>query len=554
MKKETRIKSGVWPENKGKGPGKDTMHNQSVRLFLYSSIAIVFLSVLWAYKVVPKQGELADRAQKASLEQELIMLSSAVRTGTQALKYRLLDVLKAEGNDRPTRSFQESPFITAALLEWEQTGWKVLWNSSKQKNDMSDVKAMLGTWPLAKMAPDEAYFAKVGEIQGQAYFALIVPVRKPNNVPMMGVGLFPASAFGLSFAADRTREAKVFDSQGFALVLRHPAYVGASLKSEPLVKEILDGEEVSVRNEWKGERGSPMFGAALRMSDSNLVVAVETAKTPASALGLGLYLLLSAIGAVVLNWALFAGMIQPVLKQLAQTEQLSEQLKRQLFERQAQDSPPPTKPSIISEPGLPHLSFESDVKPSEKTVTVGKVVQAAVRSLETRLRELAIDVKWEGLDAIPMEFDVLQIQTAVEEVLKNAVEAMQNSAKRELTISAELHGDRVHLKIQDTGEGISDESINRVFDPFFSTRDSQGVARGLGLNVVRRVFEEIGGKVQLHSQLGTGTTVELEWPAPDKQRTTDSFPAQAEMSMKDMLFLETMPDVAIRKPRVRTLD
>jgi anti-sigma regulatory factor (Ser/Thr protein kinase) len=550
------------------------MHNQSVRLFLYSSTAIIILTMLWAFRVVPQQGELADRAQKASLEQELTILSSAVRTSTQALKYRLLDVLKAEGNDRPTRAFQDSPFITAALLEWDQTAWKVLWNSSKQKNEMSDIRTMLQGWPLAKMAPDEVHFAKVGDIQGQAYFVLIAPVRKPNNVPMMGVGIFPAGAFGLSFASDRARDTKVFDSQGFALALRHPAYVGASLTSDPLVEEILGGEDVSVRHEWKGDRGSAMLGAALRIPDSNLVVAVETAKTPSSGLSLWLYLLFSAAGAIALNWALLSGLVRPLFKQLAQTEELSEQLKRQLAERQNLEPRSLPRPVVLAEPDLPDVDFtgRGAVGTAPKTVSLGVVIQAALRSLDTRIRESAVNVKLEGLVDIPMGTDVLQLQTAMEEVLKNAVEAMESSSTRELIISAEIRDRRVQLKIRDRGEGISDENLKKVFDPFFSTKDSQGVARGLGLNVVRRVFEEIGGKVRLNSRVGEGTTVEMEWAALEESRpVSGSLSPAPEISMKDMLFLDNelnrededeftarpvgdMSRSAIRKPRVRTMD
>ena len=54
--------------------------------------------------------------------------------------------------------------------------------------------------------------------------------------------MFPASQFGLSFSAGENREVRVFDNQGIALSLTHPAYLGSLLKDEPLVREILDGD------------------------------------------------------------------------------------------------------------------------------------------------------------------------------------------------------------------------------------------------------------------------------------------------------------------------
>src|ERR1035437_9682714 len=100
------------------------MHNQSARIILYSSLAIVLLVFMWGMRQIPREGHLADQALRESLNQELIVLSGAVKASTTAMKYRLLDVLKAEGNEHVTRTFQDSPFIAATLLEWDQVQWK----------------------------------------------------------------------------------------------------------------------------------------------------------------------------------------------------------------------------------------------------------------------------------------------------------------------------------------------------------------------------------------------------------------------------------------------
>lgn len=569
------------------------MQNQSIRLFLYSSIAILILTLVWGVKVVPKQAELADKALRESLEQELILLSSAVKTGSDALKFRLLDILKTEGNERPTRALQDSPFIAAALLEWDQTQWKVLWNTAKTKTDFTDVKPFLKNWPLAKIVADEVFFAKVGDHQGQPYYALVVPVRKTNNVPMLGIGLFPAASFGLSFASDRARDIRVFDPQGFALALSHPAYLGASLKNEPVVSALLEGDEVSVRKDWRADRGTEMTGVAMRLPESNLSIGIETQKTAFSVLPFWLYLLMSAAGALALNWWLFSKAINPLLKQLGQVEDLNESLKRQISERNAGVIPAnATKTAVMVETELPDSNFieptrepeSSDAAPVTKTLTLAKLVQSALRSLDMRLRESAITVVQKGLEAIPLQGDVLQLQTAIEEILKNAIEAMQNTRLRDLTISAESANGRIHLKIRDSGEGINPENLGKVFDPFYSTKDSEGVSRGLGLNVVRRVFEEIRGKVNLVSEPGIGTTVSVEWPT---ELTTESnavpetgiptatvTESASNLTMKDMIFLEDSdededmdefsakpmssqsanPNVTIRKPVVRNFD
>lgn len=574
------------------------MQNQSLRLFLYSSLAIVALALVWGFRTIPQQAGLAEKELRSGLEQELIVLSSAVRASTSAMKYRLLDVLKAEGNDHTTRAFQDSPFVSSALLEWDSAQWKTLWHSSKLKEQFTPAKLResMKDWPLSKIANEDAFFAKVADVDGQAYFALVVPVRRPSNTPMLGIGIFPAAQFGLTFSAEQKREVRVFDDHGFALALAHPAYLGTSVKREPIVAEILDGDAVSVRQEWKSERGLPLTGIAMRMADSNLFAAIET-QVPLnrSAVIKGwIYLLLCAAGAIAMNWFLFASMIRPLLEQLARTEELVEKMRRQMLESPVQPAaraPAPAVEQVIPGAELPDVSFlevpadataapvaeEPELPPAAPRTPLAKVVNAALRSLDSRLKENRITVNRIGLEDVEIEADVLQMQTAVEEVLKNAVEAMSETPERQLSIEAQRSGNRLQLTVEDTGCGIAPDNVKKVFDPFFSTKDSQGVARGLGLNVVRRVVEELQGTVVVENRQGTdGVRVQIEWPL-DKHQATAAVnappsPKPALLSDLDLLNDEDLgldaedefsavpvkkanwPQVPIRKPKVRTLD
>lgn len=583
------------------------MHNQSLRLFLYSSLAIVALTLVWGLRSIPKQGAAAEQQLRSSLEQELVILSSAVKSATNAMKFRLLDVLKAEGNDHPTRAFQDSPFAAVQLLEWDGSTWKPLWHSSKMKEQFAQasLQVTMRDWPLAKIAGDESYFAKVADADGQAYFAVVVPVRRPSNIPMLGVGVFPAAQFGLTFAAETTREIRVFDSKGFALALAHPAYIGASLKREPLVAEILEGDALSVRQEWKSERGQPLVGAAARVAGSNLFAAVETQMPLAASVYVQawLYLLLCAAGAIAINWFLFSSMIQPLFEQLALTEEAVEGMRRQLIENpQPRTAAPAAAPleqadRVIPSAELPNISFLGDSGPEtvEAELPVApppraplvKIINSALRGLETRIKEYGITVNRIGLETVEVDSDILQLQTAIEEVLKNAVEAMADSPARQLTITAQNLGGRVNLTVEDTGCGISPDSIKKVFDPFYSTKDSEGVARGLGLNVVRRVVEELHGSVDVRNrQAEQGVAVEIEWPlgrpaevqaaeseaAPpavvpsigaaaaaaaaqaERDFALDLLDDEEEFSAVNMIVAREYPKVPIRKPKVRTLD
>jgi|GEM_PF-6320083 len=579
------------------------MRNQTVRLFLYSSLAIVALALAWGFKNIPQQRALAEKSLKNSLEQELITLSSAVRASTQALRFKLLDILKAEGNDKPTRAFQDSVFIATSLVEWDQTYWKPLWHSSKSKTgfQITQFKEWIKNWPLAKLNSGEVFFVKVDEEGGQAHFAVVVPVRKPNGIPMVGIGVFPASQFGLIFSADRTREIQVFDDQGFAMALSRPAYLGASLKSDPLVEQILEGGEVSARSEWKNDAGAAMAGVATRMSDSNLSVAVESPVDFGSAWiwQSWLYLILCAAGAIGLNWYVLNSMVQPLLAQISQSDTMIEQLKRARAETApAQPAGVTLRPAL----NLPELAEEYqfvDNVPELPTaaevprVPLSKVLNAALRSLDARMKEHNVRVQQTGLDDVQLTGDALQLQTALEEILKNSIEAMAGGEVNWLTIQAERRGDQAFLTIEDTGAGISEDNLGKIFDPFFSTKDAEGVARGLGLNVVRRVLEEMGGSVKIKRRTDTsGTVVELEWPvekvaapvaekaAPEPSTSVSSAASKAKSALNDLEAFEIdeddefstmimqaplvptaakppsrgreLPDIPIRKPIVRS--
>ena len=73
----------------------------------------------------------------------------------------------------------------------------------------------------------------------------------------------------------------------------------------------------------------------------------------------------------------------------------------------------------------------------------------------------------------------------------------------------------VEIAISDTGRGISEENLTKLFDPFFSTKD-MGEGTGLGLTVSHRIVESHHGIIEVESQVGRGTTFLVKLPA-DKE-------------------------------------
>jgi signal transduction histidine kinase len=102
-------------------------------------------------------------------------------------------------------------------------------------------------------------------------------------------------------------------------------------------------------------------------------------------------------------------------------------------------------------------------------------------------------------------------------LLTNAVQAMPSGGFVDLALQAgeEAPGEEVELLVTDTGTGIRTEDLGRVFDPFFTTKPP-GQGTGLGLSAVHGLVADLGGRVELVSSPGLGTTVRVVLPGVDE--------------------------------------
>jgi signal transduction histidine kinase len=97
----------------------------------------------------------------------------------------------------------------------------------------------------------------------------------------------------------------------------------------------------------------------------------------------------------------------------------------------------------------------------------------------------------------------------VSNLIQNAVEAMEKSPRKELTVTTEKKDHLICVRISDTGCGLSEETRPRLFEPFFSTKGGEHV--GLGLFVSGRVLVTYGASFRYHSQNGE-TTFRVNFP------------------------------------------
>lgn len=98
-------------------------------------------------------------------------------------------------------------------------------------------------------------------------------------------------------------------------------------------------------------------------------------------------------------------------------------------------------------------------------------------------------------------------------VLVNAAQAIPEGRAGEQRIEVRLATDErgwAVVEIEDSGPGMSEELLARIFDPFFSTK--RGAGKGLGLPLSRELVEELGGALRVFSAVGQGTRVRIELP------------------------------------------
>lgn len=112
------------------------------------------------------------------------------------------------------------------------------------------------------------------------------------------------------------------------------------------------------------------------------------------------------------------------------------------------------------------------------------------------------------LDDLPViTGDPVKLRQALLNLLKNAVEAIHGSGS--VALKAWSLDNQIHIRIQDTGCGISEEQMKEIFTPFFTSKSS---GTGLGLPVVQNIVSAHHGTVSVYSRAGYGTTFEVVLP------------------------------------------
>jgi two-component system, sporulation sensor kinase E len=151
--------------------------------------------------------------------------------------------------------------------------------------------------------------------------------------------------------------------------------------------------------------------------------------------------------------------------------------------------------------------------PQLKPASLNDVVERTIALLRPELDNRRLTVKIKLASQLPLaQLDDIQLQQVLVNLIKNAMQAMTKGGV--LTVQTGASADGVWVSVADTGGGIPQEQINRIFDAFYTTKKK---GTGLGLMIVQRIVRAHGGRIELESHVGRGSTFRIWLPLDQPQ-------------------------------------
>ncbi len=179
--------------------------------------------------------------------------------------------------------------------------------------------------------------------------------------------------------------------------------------------------------------------------------------------------------------------------------------------------------SYINEALFFSRTHRLEVKPAR----FDEIIRAAVDLMEPRAQAKGITFRIEGLSPTLIELDEVMIQRLLGNLLSNAIDASPSRSAILIQLTrlprTDTSRDWLRVKVVDFGSGISRENLERVFTPYFTTKDRGDGNRGfgLGLAIARKIVHLHGGNLRIASVEKKGTTVEVDLPSRHAQAAPD---------------------------------
>ena len=156
------------------------------------------------------------------------------------------------------------------------------------------------------------------------------------------------------------------------------------------------------------------------------------------------------------------------------------------------------------------MFFSRQTPPRETIVNLNRLIEDGIYLFESRCAKNGIIVEKKLFqDLPPIKADLSQLQQVFTNLIVNALQAMPDEGA--LSIETSADDEHVYLLVQDSGIGMTKETMKQIFLPFFTTKDVKE-GTGLGLSVVHGIVKAHGGSIDVASRIGQGTRFQIKFP------------------------------------------
>ena len=163
------------------------------------------------------------------------------------------------------------------------------------------------------------------------------------------------------------------------------------------------------------------------------------------------------------------------------------------------------------------LDYARPMTMNRRETAIQTVIQHALRMIESQAREKGVVIQTElQADVAAVLIDPDRIKQVFLNLYLNAIGAMEGGGILSVALLS-MTDRRIRIEVRDTGVGIDPKDLDRIFDPYFTTKSS---GTGLGLAIVQKIIEAYRGEIQVASTPGLGTTVSVILPEGDSGRKT----------------------------------
>ncbi len=160
------------------------------------------------------------------------------------------------------------------------------------------------------------------------------------------------------------------------------------------------------------------------------------------------------------------------------------------------------------------LTFSKERQPERVPAQLNQVAGEVIELMHVRAADAGVTLRWLPDENMPvLQFDPDALHRAILNVVTNAIDACEKTPGGRVTVSTEYAADEklARITVEDNGEGIAPEHIQKIFSLFESRKGSRGT--GLGLPVSQKILREHGGDIRVSSTPDVGSKFSLEFPA-----------------------------------------